>query len=190
MWSFLLLGCVFFRSKNVFPSSVCLFPSFLLSLHFFLYFYPVMYLNVLLHLGLFAGLLCPLIFCLLFLIIEEDYDFSLGFYILRISYCLSPFAVIQGEVWEGIYSGKWRRERAWLDYGQAVSKCSPSFWPYRDNDALSKGALRYKSSLQRHANYFCTFRWVAWSFSSGNFLVFCFRLWLPSLHPWALVHRF
>lgn len=93
-----------------------------------------MYFNVSLHLGLcvdilFAGLLCPLIFCPLFLIIEEDCDFSLGFYILRTTYCLFPSAVIRGEVWKGLVLGSGGRQGLGWMMGRLCQSVLPLLGP-------------------------------------------------------------
>ena len=98
---------------------------------------------------------CWLIFLPFFYTAVETYllKFSLGCYILRINFCLFRFAVIQGDI-----PRKWR-ERAQLDCVQAVSDAVSSLpiLPDMDSGAPFKGPREY-TSLQRHANYCCTFQ--------------------------------
>lgn len=84
--------------------------------------------------------------------------FSLGFYILRISNCLFHFAIIQGEEWEGAYSGEVKERKGLAGLCAGCIKMFSPFLAIRGQWCPFKGALRYKPSLQRHANYFCTFQ--------------------------------
>lgn len=82
--------------------------------------------------------------------------FSLWCYILRINFCLFHFAVIQGEEWNGVYSEEIEEGKGLAELCASYVKISiltvyRQWYPF-------KGPLKYKMSLQRHANYFCTFQ--------------------------------
>lgn len=105
---------------------------------------------------LFARIYCWLIFLSFFYTVVETclLKFPLGCYILRINFRLFRFAEIQGDI-----PRKWR-ERARLDCVQTVSDAVSSLpiLPGMDSDAPFKGPHGYRTSLQRHAKYFCTFQ--------------------------------
>ena len=134
---------MFFRKESAFSSLAHLFPSFLLFSSF-----PSLFSSCDMFLHFTSS--CPVSryshcwdtvsfnFSSCISYYSGELLFSPAFYILRIGYCLFHFAVIQGKVWGGLILGKWRMERAWLDYVQPVSKWFPPFWLYMDNDALSK----------------------------------------------------